>query len=75
MGRDKQWFVALKSKVNYDCARGIKDRICMLFIRSEEVDNISKPLSSHFWVGSFCCCCLFPDAETKDDPILSYPSE
>jgi hypothetical protein len=47
----------------------------MLFIRSEEVDNIYKPLSSHFWVGSFCCCCLFTDAEHKDDRILSYPSE
>jgi hypothetical protein len=47
----------------------------MLFIRSEEVDNIIyKPLSSHFWVGSFCSC-SFIVAQHKDNPVLSSPSD
>jgi hypothetical protein len=46
----------------------------VLFIISEEVDNIYKPLSSHFWVGSFCCCYVIA-AEDKDNPVLLSPSD
>src|ERR687887_1918668 len=47
----------------------------MLFIiLEEEGNNFYKPLSSHFWVGSFCCCYVIA-VEDKDNPVLLSPSD
>jgi hypothetical protein len=38
-------------------------------------NNIYKPLSSHFWVGSFCYCSFIVAQHKDNNPVLSSPSD